>query len=32
VVAETLPFEEAARAHRISQDGHVRGKLVLTVD
>ena len=31
-VAETLPLEEAARAHRTSQDGHVRGKLVLTLE
>jgi NADPH:quinone reductase-like Zn-dependent oxidoreductase len=30
-VAETLALEQAARAHRLSQDGHVRGKLVLTV-
>ena len=25
----TFPFERAAEAYRISQDGHVRGKLVL---
>ncbi len=31
-VAERLPLDEAAQAHRRSQDGHVRGKLVLTVD
>jgi NADPH:quinone reductase-like Zn-dependent oxidoreductase len=31
-VAQTLPLEQAAEAHRLSQDGHVRGKLVLTVD
>ena len=29
-VAETFPLAEAARAHRVSQEGHVRGKLVLT--
>ena len=29
-VAETFPFTEAAKAHRVSQDGHVRGKLILT--
>ncbi|MFD7447495.1 NADP-dependent oxidoreductase [Kitasatospora sp. NPDC059827] len=26
-----LPLAEAAQAHRISEDGHVRGKIVLTV-
>jgi NADPH:quinone reductase-like Zn-dependent oxidoreductase len=31
-VAETFPLEEAARAHRASQEGHVRGKLILTVE
>jgi NADPH:quinone reductase-like Zn-dependent oxidoreductase len=31
-VAETFPLERAAEAHRTSQDGHVRGKLVLTVE
>jgi NADPH:quinone reductase-like Zn-dependent oxidoreductase len=30
-VAQTFPLAEAAQAHRLSQDGHVRGKLVLTV-
>ncbi len=30
-VAEEFPLERAAEAHRVSQDGHVRGKLVLTV-
>jgi NADPH:quinone reductase-like Zn-dependent oxidoreductase len=30
-VAQTLPLAQAAQAHRLSQDGHVRGKLVLTV-
>jgi NADPH:quinone reductase-like Zn-dependent oxidoreductase len=28
-VAQTFPFAEAAEAHRVSQGGHVRGKLVL---
>jgi NADPH:quinone reductase-like Zn-dependent oxidoreductase len=28
-VAQTFTFAQAADAHRISQDGHVRGKLVL---
>jgi NADPH:quinone reductase-like Zn-dependent oxidoreductase len=28
-VARTFPLDEAAEAHRLSQDGHVRGKLVL---
>jgi NADPH:quinone reductase-like Zn-dependent oxidoreductase len=28
---EVLPLEEAARAHELSEGGHVRGKLVLTV-
>jgi NADPH:quinone reductase-like Zn-dependent oxidoreductase len=28
-VAQAFPFAEAAEAHRVSQDGHVRGKLVL---
>jgi NADPH:quinone reductase-like Zn-dependent oxidoreductase len=31
-VAQTLPLEQAAQAHRLSQEGHVRGKLVLTVE
>jgi NADPH:quinone reductase-like Zn-dependent oxidoreductase len=26
---QTFPFHRAAEAYRISQDGHVRGKLVL---
>ena len=30
-VAETLSNEEAPRAHWTSQDGHVRGKVLLTV-
>lgn len=29
---EVLPLEEAARAHELSEAGHVRGKLVLKVD
>jgi NADPH:quinone reductase-like Zn-dependent oxidoreductase len=29
VVAQTFTFAQAADAHRISEDGHVRGKLVL---
>jgi NADPH:quinone reductase-like Zn-dependent oxidoreductase len=28
---EVLPLEDAARAHELSEAGHVRGKLVLTV-
>ena len=28
---EVLPLEEAARAHELSEAGHVRGKLVLHV-
>jgi NADPH:quinone reductase-like Zn-dependent oxidoreductase len=31
-LAEVLPLEEAARAHELSEAGHVRGKLVLRVD
>jgi NADPH:quinone reductase-like Zn-dependent oxidoreductase len=31
-IAEVLPLEEAARAHELSEAGHVRGKLVLRVD
>jgi NADPH:quinone reductase-like Zn-dependent oxidoreductase len=31
-VARTFTFAEAADAHRLSEDGHVRGKLVLTPD
>ena len=30
-VAATYPLERAAEAHRESEGGHVRGKLVLTV-
>jgi NADPH:quinone reductase-like Zn-dependent oxidoreductase len=29
-VAETFPFDRAADAHRLSESGHVRGKVVLT--
>jgi NADPH:quinone reductase-like Zn-dependent oxidoreductase len=29
IKAQTFPFERAAEAYRISQNGHVRGKLVL---
>lgn len=31
-VERTFPLEQAAEAHRISEEGHVRGKLVLVVD
>jgi NADPH:quinone reductase-like Zn-dependent oxidoreductase len=31
-VAATFPFSRAAEAHRLSADGHVRGKLVLIPD
>jgi len=31
-VARTFPLEQIAEAHRISEGGHVRGKLVLLVD
>ena len=30
-VAQTFPFAEVAEAHRVGEDGHVRGKLVLLV-
>jgi len=30
-VAQTFPLAEIAKAHRVSEDGHVRGKLVLLV-
>jgi NADPH:quinone reductase-like Zn-dependent oxidoreductase len=29
---QTFPFDRAAEAHQISQDGHLRGKLVLLPD
>ena len=31
-VERTFPFEDAPEAHRLSEAGHVRGKLVLTLD
>jgi NADPH:quinone reductase-like Zn-dependent oxidoreductase len=31
-VARTFPLAEVAEAHRVSEHGHVRGKLVLVVD
>jgi NADPH:quinone reductase-like Zn-dependent oxidoreductase len=31
-VAQTFPLEEIAEAHRLSETGHVRGKLVLVVN
>ncbi|MFB7165032.1 NADP-dependent oxidoreductase [Streptomyces sp. NPDC056242] len=30
-VAQTFPLTEIAKAHRVSEDGHVRGKLVLVI-
>jgi NADPH:quinone reductase-like Zn-dependent oxidoreductase len=30
-VAQTFPLAEAARAHQLSEEGHMQGKLVLTV-
>lgn len=30
-ISETLPLSEVARAHELSESGHVRGKIVLTV-
>jgi len=30
-IAETLPLEEARKAHELSEAGHTRGKIVLTV-
>jgi NADPH:quinone reductase-like Zn-dependent oxidoreductase len=30
-VAQTFPLAEVAQAHRVSEEGHVRGKLVLLV-
>jgi NADPH:quinone reductase-like Zn-dependent oxidoreductase len=30
-VAQTFPLAEIAEAHRVSEQGHVRGKLVLLV-
>ncbi|WP_367131616.1 MULTISPECIES: NADP-dependent oxidoreductase [Streptomyces] len=31
-VAKTFPLERAADAHRLSEEGHTRGKIVVTVD
>jgi NADPH:quinone reductase-like Zn-dependent oxidoreductase len=31
-VAQSFPFSEAAEAHRVSEGGHVRGKLVIVPD
>ncbi|WP_119287506.1 NADP-dependent oxidoreductase [Streptomyces sp. YIM 130001] len=31
-VAQTFPLADIAQAHRVSEDGHVRGKLVLLID
>jgi NADPH:quinone reductase-like Zn-dependent oxidoreductase len=31
-LAEVLPLEQAARAHELSEGGHVRGKLVLQIE
>jgi NADPH:quinone reductase-like Zn-dependent oxidoreductase len=31
LVAQTFPLAEVAEAHRVSEQGHVRGKLVLLV-
>jgi NADPH:quinone reductase-like Zn-dependent oxidoreductase len=30
-LAQTFPLAEIAEAHRVSEDGHVRGKLVLVI-
>jgi NADPH:quinone reductase-like Zn-dependent oxidoreductase len=30
-VAQTFPLAQIAQAHRVSEGGHVRGKLVLLV-
>lgn len=32
VISQTFPFHQAADAHRAVETGHVRGKIVLTVD
>ncbi|BDZ43166.1 hypothetical protein GCM10025865_24650 [Paraoerskovia sediminicola] len=29
-IARTFPLEQAADAHRLSEEGHVRGKVVVT--
>ena len=31
-IAQTFPLEQAADAHRLSETGHVRGKIILTLD
>ena len=31
-IAQTFPLEQAADAHRLSESGHVRGKIILTLD
>jgi NADPH:quinone reductase-like Zn-dependent oxidoreductase len=31
-IAETIPLAEAPRAHELSESGHTRGKIILTVD
>ena len=31
-IAETLPLAEVQRAHELSESGHTRGKIILTVD
>jgi NADPH:quinone reductase-like Zn-dependent oxidoreductase len=30
-IAETFPLEEVQRAHMLSESGHTRGKIILTV-
>jgi NADPH:quinone reductase-like Zn-dependent oxidoreductase len=30
-ISHTFPLEEVARAHEISESGHTRGKIILTV-
>jgi len=30
-LAETVPLEQVARAHELSESGYTRGKIVLTV-
>jgi NADPH:quinone reductase-like Zn-dependent oxidoreductase len=30
-IAETVPLQETARAHTLSESGHTRGKIILTV-
>jgi NADPH:quinone reductase-like Zn-dependent oxidoreductase len=31
-VGHTFPLEQAAEAHRLIEQGHVQGKVVLTID